>query len=58
VTPERFKAIRKEAGLTQADLAERLRISDLRTIRKWEAGERAVSGPVALLMEMLAEGRL
>lgn len=58
MTPAAFKAIRLRAGLTQSALAERLRINDLRTIRKWEAGERAVSGPVSLLMELLDAGKL
>ncbi len=58
MTADAFKAIRQRAGLTQSGLAGRLRISDLRTIRKWEAGERAISGPVSLLMEMLDAGKL
>lgn len=58
MAPATFKSIRQRAGLTQSGLAERLRINDLRTIRKWEAGERAISGPVSLLMEMLDEGNL
>lgn len=58
MTGSEFKAIRQRAGLTQSSLAERLRISDLRTVRKWEAGERAVSGPVSLLMELLDAGKL
>lgn len=56
--PADFNAIRKRAGLTQSGLAARLRISDLRTIRKWEAGEREISGPVSLLMELLDAGKL
>lgn len=58
MTPATFKAIRQRAGFTQSGLAAVLRISDIRTIRKWEAGERAVSGPVSLLMEMLDAGTL
>lgn len=58
MTPSQFKSIRQRAGLTQSDLAAVLRISDLRTIRKWEAGERSISGPVSLLMEMLDAGTL
>lgn len=58
MTPATFKAIRQRAGLTQSALAKRLRISDLRTIRKWEAGEREISGPVSLLMELLDAGKL
>jgi DNA-binding transcriptional regulator YiaG len=58
MTPSTFKAIRQRAGLTQSGLAARLRINDVRTIRKWEAGERAISGPVSILMELLDCGQL
>jgi DNA-binding transcriptional regulator YiaG len=53
MTPTEFKSIRLRAGLTQSQLADRLRISDKRTIRYWETGERPISGPVSLLMEQL-----
>lgn len=56
MTPGTFKAIRKRAGLTQSGLAAMLRIADIRTIRRWETGEREISGPVSLLMEMLDAG--
>ncbi len=56
MTPDTFKAIRKRAGLTQSGLAAILRIEDTRTIRRYETGDRKVSGPVSLLMEMLDEG--
>jgi DNA-binding transcriptional regulator YiaG len=56
MTPATFKAIRQRAGLTQSGLAALLRIGDLRTIRRWEAGEREISGPVCILMEMLDAG--
>jgi DNA-binding transcriptional regulator YiaG len=58
MTPAIFQAIRQRAGLTQSGLAALLRIGDLRTIRRYEAGEREVSGPVSLLMEMLDAGKL
>jgi len=58
MTPATFKSIRQRVGLTQSGLASVLRISDIRTIRKWEAGERSISGPVAILMEMLDAGEL
>ena len=51
--PATFKAIRQAAGLTQSRLAAFLRISDVRTIRRWETGEVPVSGPASLCMEML-----
>ena len=58
MTPAQFKAIRQRAGLKPPALATLLRISDGRSIRRWEDGTRAVSGPVSLLMEMLDDGRL
>lgn len=58
MTAQEFAAIRKRAGLTQTELAARLRVEDLRTIRRYEKDERAVSGPVSLLMELLDAGRL
>jgi transcriptional regulator with XRE-family HTH domain len=58
MTPERFRAIRQRAGLSQARLAALLRLSDGRTIRRYEAGERPIPGPVSLLMEMLDRGEL
>lgn len=58
MTPTQFKAIRQRAGLTQSGLAAILRLSDLRTIRRYETGERAISGPVSLLMELLDRGEL
>ena len=58
MTAAQFAAIRERAQLTQSQLAARLRIEDLRTVRRYEKGERAVSGPVSLLMELLDAGRL
>lgn len=53
MTPTTFKSIRQRAGLTQSGLADLLRISDKRSIRRWETGEREISGPVAILMELI-----
>jgi hypothetical protein len=39
-------------------LAMRLRIEDARSIRRYEVGERSISGPISLLMELLDAGRL
>lgn len=58
MTPAAIKSIRERAGLTQGQLATLLRIEDSRTIRRWETGERAVSGPASLILEMLDEGIL
>lgn len=56
MTPTKFKSIRERAGLTQDQLARLLRLSDSRTIRRYEEGSRQVSGPVSILMEMLDAG--
>lgn len=55
---ERFKAIRTAAGLTLAEVAILLRMSDQRTVRRWERGDREISGPVSLLMELLESGEM
>lgn len=57
MTPSEFKAIRLRAGLTQSQLADRLRITSKRAIRYWETGERPISGPVSLLMEQIEKGQ-
>lgn len=56
MNPESFKRIRQQLGLSQAGLAAFLRISDKRTIRRWETGDCPISGPVSFLMEMLEDG--
>lgn len=56
MTAAEFKAIRQRANLTQSALADRLRISDKRAIRRYETGERSISGPISLLMEKIDEG--
>ena len=58
MNPSTFQRIRAKLGMTQTQLAAALRIEDIRTIRRWERGERAISGPVSLLMELLDDGRL
>ncbi len=57
MSPVTFRAIRQRRELTQAALASVLR-SDPRSVRKWEAGDREISGPVSRLMELLDEGAL
>jgi len=56
MTPETFKAIQLASGMSDRQLAAFLRIEDLGTIRRYKRGVRAVSGPVAKLMEMLTTG--
>ena len=58
MTPATIKAIRQRAGLSQPGLARLLRITDQRTIRRWEAGDIPVSGPASIILEMLDAGEL
>jgi DNA-binding transcriptional regulator YiaG len=58
MTPAELKAIRQRYGLSQSELAVLLRIADLRTIRRWEKGEVAISGPASIVLELMATGEL
>jgi DNA-binding transcriptional regulator YiaG len=53
MTPAEIKVIRQRYGLSQSELAALLRISDIRTIRRWEAGEVPVSGPASIVLELM-----
>lgn len=58
MTPAQFKTIRTSAGLSINQLADKLRLSDGRSIRRYEDGSRAISGPISLLMELLDDGKI
>lgn len=53
MTPTEFKSIRIAQGLSQKALARALGVSSARTVRRWEAGERDIPGPVQGLMRLL-----
>jgi DNA-binding transcriptional regulator YiaG len=55
MTPEEFRASRQILGLTADGMAQALRLGKNtgRTVRRWEAGESTISGPVALAVELL-----
>ena len=57
VTPNDIKAARKSLGLSQAGLAEALRLgpNGERTIRRWEQGDVVITGPASLAIELLLE---
>lgn len=57
-TPQSFKAGRLSLGLSCAKLAALFRVSDGRTVRRWEAGDRDIPGPAQVLMEALITRRL
>lgn len=58
MTPDQFRQIREAAALSRAQLAKVLRIKEVKTIYRYEHGEREISGPVSLLMEMIDQGKL
>lgn len=57
MTPAEFKKARQAAGLLTQKLAANALKSDLRTVQRWESGERAVPGPVQVALRLLAERR-
>ena len=55
MTGEEFKIARLAAGLaTQRSAADFLR-SDLRTVQRWESGERTVPGPAETAILLLLQ---
>lgn len=57
MTPSDFRAARAQLGLSAAGLAKALRLGKGgdRTVRRWEAGERDIPGPVEVAVEMMLE---
>lgn len=53
MTPAEIRAIRQRYGLSQSELAGLLRISDIRTVRRWEKGEVPISGPASIVLELM-----
>lgn len=57
MTPTEITDARKQLGLTQAELARVLGLADDRIVRRWEAGDVAITGPAQLAIRyMLAFG--
>jgi transcriptional regulator with XRE-family HTH domain len=58
MTSDQFRKARARLGLTQRQLAERLRMGKwgFQSVAKWEKGEVPIPGPVQVAVEyMLAE---
>ena len=54
--PDRIKTIIHKAGLSYREASLLLRLSDVtdaRTVRRWISGERPISGPASIVLEML-----
>jgi transcriptional regulator with XRE-family HTH domain len=56
--PADFNRIRQAKGLSIAQMARILRIADRSTVHRWATGERNISGPASILLEMLERGEL
>lgn len=50
-TPEALREARATLGLSADALARVVRVEDGRTVRRWEAGEREIPGPVIVILE-------
>ncbi len=50
-TAEALKNARAALGISADALARIVRIEDGRTVRRWEAGEREIPGPVIVILE-------
>jgi transcriptional regulator with XRE-family HTH domain len=50
-TPEALREARATLGLSADALARIVRVEDGRTVRRWEAGEREIPGPVIVILE-------
>jgi len=51
MTAAQFHRVRRALGLTQAELARRLGVTD-RAVRRYEAGDRKIAPPIAQLIEI------
>jgi DNA-binding transcriptional regulator YiaG len=61
MTPNRIKEIRQAVGLTQTDLALVLGLTPnngRRTVRRWEDGTIPITGPAAIVMQLIETGEL
>ena len=56
MTPKQLKAARKTLKMSAETLAQTLWIGSGRTVRRWEAGDRKIPGPVKLLIGLMKRG--
>jgi DNA-binding transcriptional regulator YiaG len=57
VSPTELREARRKLGLSASALARALELGGGgdRTVRRWEAGERDIPGPVRVVIRMLLE---
>ena len=58
MSPNEVRDARRALGLTQHELAVLLRMGGdgKRSVRRWEAGDREISGPASVAIEALLTG--
>lgn len=56
MTPEQFQSIRERAGLSRAQLAKTIGIREVKSIYRYEHGERPISGTIEKLMLLIDKG--
>lgn len=54
MTRAELRDLRLRLGLTADGLAELVGVSGGRTVRRWEAGQRSIPGPVAVLLTAIS----
>ena len=57
VTPEMLKSARQSLGLSAQGFASLVEAESGRTVRRWEAGDRAIPGGVRVLTRALMESQ-
>lgn len=55
MTPEELKSARHALGLSAEGFASWVNVKGGRTVRRWEAGEREIPGPVQVLVKAAME---
>ena len=55
--PEELKTARNALGLSAEGFAKLVQVESGRTVRRWEAGERDIPGPVVVIVGALMESR-
>lgn len=55
MTPAELKSARHRLGLSAEAFARLVRVESGRTVRRWEAGERDIPGPVTVVVELLLQ---
>lgn len=53
MTPNELKSKRHGLGLSAEAFARLVRVESGRTVRRWEAGDRGIPGPVEVILDVL-----